>query len=72
MVRFFFYNRFMWLIYAWLFVCATMIFNNPYINVIIFAFGMPYVVMAFCYIQDGCKLNKEEQKFLLLCQKMFE
>lgn len=72
MIRFFICNRFMWLIYVWLFVCGSMIFNDPYINVLIFMLGMPLVVMAFCYVQDECKLNKEEKRFLSLSQKFFE
>ena len=72
MTKFFIKNRFMLLFYAWSIVCLSMIFINPYINMVVYIFGVPIVVLAFCYIQDCCRLNKEEEKFLSLFQKIFE
>ena len=72
MIKFFVLNRFMWLIYTWILVCGIMFFNNPYVNMILLIFGLALILLIFGYVQDKCKLNKEEEKFLSLSQKIFE
>ena len=62
----------MYLIYIWFFVCVSMFFNNPFLNALILLLGVPVMSFAVSYVQECCKLNKEEEKFLSLSQKIFE
>ena len=72
MTSFFINNRFMYIFYVWAIICLSMVFINPYVNMIIFFFGVPTMVFAFCYVQERCKLNKEEEKFISILENIFK
>lgn len=71
MIKFFFCNRFMWLLYVWVLICLCMFSNHPYVNAALFFIGTPYIVFAFAYIQDECELNEEEERTLGIMRYLF-